>query len=119
MSNTLTLAGNSLFVLNRANAQNSSRITGITTAAYGGTLTVSNAGPSLQVGDTFTLFQAANYTGGFAGVSLPALAAPLVWNTNNLAVNGSIVVQKAPTTLNLTSSKIRPASMTASPSLRT
>jgi hypothetical protein len=78
-------------------------VAGITNVTFGGTLMVTNAGPALQPGDTFALFQAASYTAGFTNVVLPDIA-PLVWNTNNLAVNGSIVVAKAPTTLTLTSS---------------
>lgn len=104
LSNSLSLAGNAQFVLDRTNEQNSSRVTGLGTVIMGGTLTVSNAGPALQLGDTFTLFQAAAYSGSFTNLSLPALTPPLVWNTNSLAVNGSITVQ-APTSLLLSSSE--------------
>jgi fibronectin-binding autotransporter adhesin len=101
ISNNLTLAGNALFVLNRTNAQNSSRVVGVTNVTYGGTLTVTNAGPALQAGDAFTLFQATNYSGTFTNLALPNIA-PLVWDTSSLAVSGRLVA-KAPITLALAS----------------
>ena len=66
----------------------------------GGTLTVTNIGTNaLTAGNSFQLFNAASYTGGFVAVNLPGLAAGLVWNTNNLAVNGTIFVASVPETL--------------------
>jgi autotransporter-associated beta strand protein len=105
LSNALTLAGNAILLLNRTNSSNASLVLSTSNITYGGTLTVTNLGPALMAGDTFTLFQAASYTGGFTNVVLPALTAPLLWNTNNLAVNGTIAVQKATTILTLTSSE--------------
>ncbi len=63
------------------------------TLTCGGTLTLTNiSGTPLAAGNTFVLFNAAAYTGVFASI-LPAVPAPgLVWNTNNLAVNGTISV---------------------------
>jgi autotransporter-associated beta strand protein len=75
--------------------------------AFGGLLAVSNVGLSLQAGDTFQIFNAASYTGGFANIILPALDSSLAWNTNNLAVNGSIsVVSASLTPPTLLSSKL-------------
>jgi autotransporter-associated beta strand protein len=106
ISNSLALAGNALFNLNRTNAQNSSLIAGLAAVNYGGTLTVMNVGDALQNGDTFILFAAGSYSGSFANILLPALDPALVWNTNNLAVNGSISVALSisPSALALTSS---------------
>ena len=59
--------------------------------AYGGTLTVSNVGDSLQAGDTFQLFKATGYGGAFAATNLPTLGAGLAWS-NSVAVNGSLAV---------------------------
>jgi len=103
INNTLSLSGVALFALNRTNSLKSTSLTGITTVTYGGTLLVTNIGPALQSGDTFTLFSATTRTGTFTSVVLPNIA-PLVWNTNNLSVNGSISVQKAPTGMSLNSS---------------
>ena len=81
MSNTLALAGTTVFVLNRTNAQNSSRVTGLTTLTAGGTLTVTNVGPALQANDTFTLSTATTRNGAFAVTNLPPLDPGLVWGT--------------------------------------
>jgi hypothetical protein len=67
----------------------------LSTVTYGGTLTVTNIGPALVAGDTFTLFSASSYAGSFTNLVLPTLNAGLSWSTNNLTLNGSIVVQSA------------------------
>jgi autotransporter-associated beta strand protein len=103
LNNPLNLAGNTILLLNRTNSSNASLVQSTANISYGGTLTVTNIGPALIAGDTFTLFQAASYAGGFTNVVLPALTAPLLWNTNNLGINGTIAVQKATTVLTLTS----------------
>ena len=59
----------------------------------GGTLIVSNAGTSeLAAGDSFQLFQATSYHGGFARVILPSLGYGLAWDTNALSTSGTISV---------------------------
>jgi len=103
ISNTLGLAGNALFTLNRTNAQTASKVAGLSSVRYGGTLTVTNVGDALQAGDTFTLFSSAAYSGSFTNVVLPALNPGLVWKTNNLSVNGSVTVA-GPSALALSSS---------------
>ncbi len=48
---------------------------------YGGTLTVTNVGVNpLALGDSFTLFSAASYSGNFSTTNLPALTKGLKWN---------------------------------------
>jgi hypothetical protein len=66
------------------------------TLTYGGTLTVTNAGATLAGGETFTLFSAPSYAGAFSVINLPALGAGLNWFAGNLAVNGTITVNRAP-----------------------
>jgi fibronectin-binding autotransporter adhesin len=62
------------------------------TVSYGGTLTVSNLGPTaLTAGDNFKLFSAGAFAGAFATVTLPPLNSGLDW-TNKLTVDGSIEV---------------------------
>jgi autotransporter-associated beta strand protein/T5SS/PEP-CTERM-associated repeat protein len=58
---------------------------------YGGTLAITNTGAALQVGDTFTLFNASGYSGTFTLVSMTP-GQEVVWNTSNLAQNGTITV---------------------------
>jgi autotransporter-associated beta strand protein len=64
------------------------------TLTYGGTLTVTATGDGLAAGDTFTLFSAGSYAGGFTTLNLPDVSgAGLQWNTGMLNVNGSIKVE--------------------------
>ncbi len=66
------------------------------TLNYGGSLLVSNLGPTaLAVGDNFKLFAATSYGGAFSSIILPPLGSGLSW-TNKLAVDGSIEVTGAP-----------------------
>jgi len=59
----------------------------------GGTLVVTNSGSTaLAAGDTFPLFNAGNYAGGFSNFLLPSLATNLVWNTNLLSTAGTLAV---------------------------
>ena len=95
ISNSLNLAGNVVFALNKTNAQTASKIGGLGTVTYGGTLTVTNLGGTLALGDTFTLFQATNCSGSFANLVLPPLAAGLTWNMAGLA-SGTIAVSNQP-----------------------
>ena len=58
---------------------------------YGGTLAITNTGAPLQLGDTFTLFNATSYSGSFSIVShTPGQV--VTWNTSQLAVNGTVSV---------------------------
>ncbi len=65
--------------------------------AYGGVLTVNNVGPALVGGEVFDLFDATSFSGSFATFNLPALSAGLNWYMANLNVDGTIVVNRAPT----------------------
>jgi autotransporter-associated beta strand protein len=90
-----TLAGTLQMALNKGGVPSSGEL--ILTAnplIYGGSLTVTNISTNaLAAGDTFTLFNAPSYAGAFTSFSsLPALPVGLVWNTNNLSVNGTISI---------------------------
>jgi len=59
---------------------------------FGGSLTVSNLGPSaLDSGSAFHLFTASSFSGAFSSITLPTLPTGLMW-TNQLLINGNIVV---------------------------
>lgn len=62
--------------------------------AYNGTLVITNAGLPLQAGDTFTLFSASSYSGGFS-ITSRTPGQVVTWNTANLTVNGTISVASA------------------------
>ncbi len=98
INNSLTLSGNGLFKLNKSLTQSNDlvAVSGTLANTGTGTITVTNLGPALVIGDKFTLFSkpvgngsALNVTGG--GMN---------W-TNRLAVDGSIqALSVASTTAN-------------------
>jgi autotransporter-associated beta strand protein len=93
LSNNLTLGGGSttFMQIQRSPRTNSvAKILG--TLNEGGTLNVTNIGGALLSGDSFQLFDAQNYSGGFTNVTLPALTGSLAWNTNALKISGTISV---------------------------
>ena len=92
VNSNLTLAGNTVMLLNRTNTQTASLLTGINSLTNGGTLTITNVGEPLQAGDTFTLFSAATYAGSFSAINPPALADGLAWDLSQVALNGNIAV---------------------------
>jgi autotransporter-associated beta strand protein len=68
-------------------------VVGLTAVTYGGTLTVTNIGADvLAVGDSIQIFSAASYRGAFASVLPSTPGTGLVWNTNNLTLNGILSV---------------------------
>jgi autotransporter-associated beta strand protein len=93
-----TLNGVTLMKLNKGSLTNDQlAVSGA--LVYGGTLVLTNLSGSLAAGDSFTLFNAAGgYSGVFAGIIPARPGAPgfgLAWNTNNLAVNGTLSVVAA------------------------
>ncbi|HYG21435.1 MAG TPA: autotransporter-associated beta strand repeat-containing protein [Verrucomicrobiae bacterium] len=92
VSGKVVLGGTTVLELNRASSPNSGRIVAPTITA-GGVLIVTNAGGTLQAGDTFQLFSTP--VTGFASVSLPlndpVNQATYTWE-NRLAIDGSVVV---------------------------
>lgn len=92
INNSLTLAGKAVFTLNRTNAQTASKVSGVSLLTLGGTLSVTNAGPALQAGDTFKLFNG-TLSGAFAVTNLPALSfTNLYWDVSLLNSQGIIRV---------------------------
>jgi autotransporter-associated beta strand protein len=93
VSGALVLQGATYMKLN--GAANDELVASSSILSYGGSLIVTNLpGNTLAAGDTFTLFNAASYANSFASITLPALGAGLVWQTN-LSVNGTISVVSA------------------------
>ena len=93
VSNTVTLAANATCTmeLNRANVQLCDKLVANTINASG-PLVVANIGGTLLSGDSFDLFDATTLSLSFSSVTLPPLLTGLSWNTNQLAVNGTIQV---------------------------
>lgn len=67
-------------------------IAGLTTLALGGTLRLSITGNQITAGDSFRLFSAASYSGSFFSITPAVPGYNLVWNTSDLAVNGTLGV---------------------------
>ena len=88
--NNLTLAGGLFVEVNRSVSPSNDLISvaGALNNTGTGTITVTNLGPSLAVGDSFQLF---NQPVANGQALIVASAAGVVW-TNNLAVDGSIAV---------------------------
>lgn len=92
VTGTIALGGTTLMELNRASAPNSDRIVA-NKITCGGTLTVTNSGGQLSVGDTFQLLNG-TISGSFATVDLPLTGAngeSYTW-TNRIAIDGTIRV---------------------------
>ena len=95
----LTLAGNGWFRVNRSgSASDYVAVTGNLTNLGAGTITVANLGATLQIGDTFTLFNKA-----ITGASTLAVTGGNVTWSNKLAINGTIAVVQSPDVGMLTS----------------
>jgi len=92
VSNGVVLNGGTTFmkISKTANTNDILRTSG--SISYSGTLVVSNILGTLVGGESYKLFSAASYSGGF-GTIIPAIpGAGMTWNTNNLVVNGTISV---------------------------
>lgn len=62
---------------------------------YGGTLQLINFSEPYGAGNTFKLFSASSYAGAFTTIDPATPGAGLVWDTSNLAVNGTLRVASA------------------------
>jgi len=99
LSNNLTLAPGSttLVEISRNTLPAPKQVICAGTLTFGGDLVVTQFGDPLEAGDTFDLFGFTGNPGNFASITLPPLASGLMWNTDNLAVDGTIsVVASAP-----------------------
>lgn len=107
---TLTLAGTlvlgngcqSVFEISKDQGANDS-VVGLAGVVYGGTLTLTNIGSTgLAPGDSFKLFNASSYSGGFASIVPATPGLGLIWVTNSLATSGTIGVAVLPNPIPLT-----------------
>jgi alpha-glucosidase len=95
ISNSLTLVGTTVMQLDNNTPTNDS-VSGLTSVAYGGSLVLSNIAGSYAAGETFKLFYASSYAGSFTNI-VPAQPGPgLFWNTNTLAIAGTLSITNSP-----------------------
>ncbi len=108
LGNNLTLQGQLLLELNRTNGQKNDLLTVSGAASYsGGTLAVTNIGPVLQVGDSFTLFGGARTFGSFNLQTNDYVNnVKYTWN-NTVASDGKITVTGVNPLVNLLSPAIQ------------
>ena len=91
IDNTLTLSPGSFTRLQiNKTAKTNDVITGVTSLTYGGTLVITNLAGTLTTSDAFPLFSATGYTGAFSSIQPAQPGAGLAWNTNTLAVDGTL-----------------------------
>ncbi|HEY3762035.1 MAG TPA: polysaccharide lyase family protein [Verrucomicrobiae bacterium] len=93
LSNSLMLAsGSTTYVQVQHLPRTNSAVQILGALTEGGTLNVTNNGGNFAAGDSFKLFNAASFSGAFAGFTLPALPGNLAWNTSALATSGTLSV---------------------------
>jgi autotransporter-associated beta strand protein len=96
-STNLTLGGTTVMeVSHNGSASTNDSIICNGTLSYGGTLALTNSGPTLAGGEVFTNFVAQGYAGAFGSTNLPGLNSGLNWYLGGLVSNGSIRVNRAP-----------------------
>ena len=99
ISNTVNLSGTVFMELSQSasGVTTNDLLTVSTPLMYNAALTVTNIGTNaLVAGNRFKLFNASGYAGSFSNYTLPWLAANLVWDTSQLAVNGTLAVAALP-----------------------
>ena len=94
ISNSLTLnAGSTVYMQIQHSPPTNDTVNLTSTLTEGGTLNVTNGnGTIFTAGDSFKLFNAANYAGSFSGFVLPPLTGQLAWNTSLLKSSGTLAV---------------------------
>jgi autotransporter-associated beta strand protein len=115
VANAVTLGGTTSMEINKSGATTTSDklVRSGGDLSYGGTLTVTLLGGSdaLTGGETFDLFDATSFSSSFGTLNLPSLAAGLNWWTDPLVVDGTIVVNRAPTAFNKTYTRQKDTSL--------
>jgi autotransporter-associated beta strand protein len=99
ISNSLTLAGATIMELN-ASTRTNDVVRGLASVTYGGTLSLLNLSGTITSSSVFKLFDANSYSGAFSALT-PAVPGPnLAWNTNTLAIDGTLrLVSTSPVTM--------------------
>lgn len=96
LNSSVTLAGTTaLEITKTGGATATDQILVLSGVTYGGTLTVTNItsdSSTLALGDSFKLFDAFSYGGGFSTFNLPALPVGLSWDKSSLTTTGTITV---------------------------
>ena len=93
INNALTNNGTLVIRLGKAGSVlTNDSLQGISTFALGGTLQLVSTGDPITAGDSFRLFTATNRRNFFSAITPATPGTNLLWNTNQLAVNGTLAV---------------------------
>ena len=93
VNNALTNNGTFVIHLKKSGAGlTNDNVKGVSTLTAGGPLQLISTGDQITAGDSFKIFYATNYRNFFSGLTPATPGTNLLWNTNNLAVNGTLAV---------------------------
>ena len=93
INNALTNNGTISIRLNKSGAVlTNDNFRGVSTLAYGGTLQLVPSGDQITVSNSFKIFYATTYRNFFTNIIPATPGTNLLWNTNNLAVSGTLAV---------------------------
>ncbi len=93
INNVLTNNGTLIIRLEKSDGMlTNDHINGISTLAGSGSLQLALSGDPITVGDSFKIFSAASSQATFSSISPPQPGTNLVWNSNELALNGTLSV---------------------------
>jgi hypothetical protein len=94
ISNTLAVqqAGSVTFAVD-ATANTSGKVTGLTSANYGGSLILNNISGPFAATNSFKLFDAASYSGSFASIVPSIPGYQLAWDTSTLTNDGTLRIK--------------------------
>jgi autotransporter-associated beta strand protein len=99
INSNLSLAGNTFIEVDKTSG-NRDQVAGLTSVAYGGTLTVSNLSGNLVPGDSFQIFPATSFTGNFDSIT----GAGAAWSFNPTSGVLSVVIPSTPTPIGFNTS---------------
>jgi autotransporter-associated beta strand protein len=91
VSNLTLQAGSTTFVELNKTALTCDQVVGLSNVTYGGSLVISNLSGTLAANDAFKLFDSLAYSGSFTALSpTNPPGAGIRWNTNTLALDGTL-----------------------------
>lgn len=108
---SVTLQGKTAMKIDKADG-GSDMLVSFSSLAYGGTLVITNLNTPLAVNDSFQLFNASGgFTGSFSAIIPSSPGSGLSWDTNSLAIDGTLKVAVGPITGPSTNANITKVSL--------
>ncbi len=111
-NNNVILLGTTIMKIDKTNGTNDLLSTVGGTMSYGGTLVITNLSAALATNDSFQLFSAVSgFSGAFSAIIPATPGSGLAWDTNSLAINGTLNVVAGAVTGPTASANITSAKM--------